>query len=378
MARIVYGVSGEGSGHSSRARVVLEHLAANGHEIKVVTYDRGLNHLKTDFDIFETVGLHITSSNNRVSPLKTLLDNLQRLPDGHKKLNALRKDIFKAFRPHVVITDFEPMCAYLAHHYDLPLITIDNQHRLRYMHYDYPSALKGDRQLAIGIIRAMVPKPDVSLVTTFYFGEVKNKRTFLFPPLLRSPVLNLETARQDHILVYLTSGFEHFVDMLGQFPRERFIIYGQEDHGERGNLMFKAPSIDGFLRDLAACKGVMATAGFTLMTEALHFKKPYLALPMAGQFEQAINAVFLENIKCGINLYHPTPDGIGSFLYRLPEFEKSLAALPRFNNQMLLEKVDDLIANEAELAAFFHRERKKLSSRPETMPRKQRFQGDRM
>lgn len=365
MARIVYGVSGEGSGHSSRARVVLEHLAANGHEVKVVTYDRGLNHLQTDFDIFETVGLHITSINNRVSPLKTLLDNLQRLPDGHKKLNVLRKDIFKAFRPHVVITDFEPMCAYLAHHYDLPLITIDNQHRLRYMDYDYPSALKGDRQLAIGIIRAMVPKPDVSLVTTFYFGEIKNKRTFLFPPLLRSPVLNLETARKDHILVYLTSGFEQFVDMLGRFPKERFIIYGQGDRGDRGNLTFKPPGIDCFLQDLGTCKAVTATAGFTLMTEALHLKKPYLALPMAGQFEQAVNAVFLEKIKCGINMYAPTPAGIGEFLYRLPEFETSLAAMPCFNNHMLLKKVDDLIANKGEMAVFFHRQRKQQSSRPE-------------
>jgi uncharacterized protein (TIGR00661 family) len=41
----------------------------------------------------------------------------------------------------------------------------------------------------------------------------------------------------------------------------------------------------------------MATAGFTLISEALHLKKPYLALPMIGQFEQAINAVFLEEMK---------------------------------------------------------------------------------
>lgn len=368
MARIVYGVSGEGSGHSSRARVVLEHLTANGHEVKVVTYDRGLNHLKTDFDIFETVGLHITSVNNRVSPLKTLLNNLQRLPEGHKKLNDLRKDIFKTFDPHVVITDFEPMCAYLARHYDLPLITIDNQHRLRYMHYDYPAPLKSDRQLTVGIIRAMVPKPDVSLVTTFYFGERKNQRTFLFPPLLRSQVLDLAATRENHILVYLTSGFEPFVEMLGQFPRERFIIYGQGDHGGRDNLTFKPPSIDGFLQDLAGCKGVMATAGFTLMTEALHLKKPYLALPMAGQFEQAINAVFLEKIRCGINMYRITPAGIGDFLYRLPEFESSLSTLAPFDNEPLLEKVDELLARKGELAAFFHRERKKLSFRPETNP----------
>ena len=34
--------------------------------------------------------------------------------------------------------------------------------------------------------RAMAPRPDLSLVTTFYFGELRNDRTLLFPPILRS------------------------------------------------------------------------------------------------------------------------------------------------------------------------------------------------
>ncbi len=365
MARIVYGVSGEGFGHSSRARVVLEHLTKNGHEVKVVTYDRGVRHLGDDFDIFETEGLHIESVNNRVAPIKTLLSNLARLPDGHKKLQQLKKDVFKGFRPHVIITDFEPMCAYLAHHYDLPLITIDNQHRLRYMHYDYPNHLKGDRQLTVHIIRAMVPKPDVSLVTTFYFGKVENQRTFLFAPLLRSQVLDLKPVRKGHILVYLTSGFESFVDMLSDLPDEQFIVYGQGDHSTKANLAFKAPSKKGFLKDLASCKAVMATAGFTLITESLHLKKPYLALPMTGQFEQAINAVFLEKLGCGVNMERIDKAGIQGFLRRLPELEAEAAKIPDFNNQPLLHKIDTLLANKAQKARWFHQNRKQMSTPPE-------------
>jgi len=364
MARIVYGVSGEGSGHSSRSRVVLEHLVEAGHQVKVVTYGRGIGHLKKDFDVFETVGLHIASDNNRLSPLKTLLHNLQQLPEGHGKLKELRREVFKGFVPEVVVTDFEPMSAYLAHHYDIPLVTIDNQHRLRYMDYDYPPQWKNDRNLAVGIIRAMVPKPDVSLVTTYYFGELKNRRTFLFAPLLRSQVLDLKPSTGDHILVYLTSGFEGFVELLKGFPRERFLIYGQGDQGEQANLTFKTPSTDGFLQDLATCKGVMATAGFTLITESLHLKKPYLALPMGGQFEQAINAAFLEKLGCGVNLHQLIPAGIGDFLYRLPEFEAALAEQTAFDNTPLLEKMDALLANNAEEARRFHRRRKELSEPP--------------
>ncbi len=357
MARIVYGVSGEGSGHSSRARVVLEHLTAAGHQVKVVTYGRGTQHLSTDFDVFETVGLKIVSVDNRVSPVKTLLANLQRLPDGHKRLHRVRAEVFKAFDPEVVITDFEPMCAYLANHYDLPLITIDNQHRLRYMQFHCPATLQRDRQLAVNVIRSLVPRPDVSLVTTFYYGQPKNDRTFLFAPLLRSEVRALKPSPNNHILVYLTSGFESFLPLLQQFPREHFIVYGQRDSGRDDNLQFKAPSKAGFLADLAECKAVMATAGFTLMTEALHLGKPYLALPMSGQFEQAINAIFLEQIKCGINMYHVTSAGIGDFLYRLPEFEQQLKQYKGDAGGSLLDYLDVLLADDQAVAKTFHQAR---------------------
>ena len=65
------------------------------------------------------------------------------------------------------------MTAYLAHHYDIPLITLDNQHRLRYMSYPCPSRYKKDALLTEAIVRAMVPRPDVSLITTFYFDTLK-------------------------------------------------------------------------------------------------------------------------------------------------------------------------------------------------------------
>jgi uncharacterized protein (TIGR00661 family) len=264
MARIVYGVSGEGSGHSSRAREMIAHLQDLGHIVKVVSYDRGYHNLKDDFDVFETEGLHIASLDNRVSKVKTFTENLQRLPEGHRRLQALRKQIFKSFEPDCVITDFEPMTAYLASHYDLPLMTIDNQHRLRYMSYPCPAHLQNDRRLTVGIIRAMAPRPDISLVTTFFFGKAKNNRSFFFPPILRSDVLALQAHDGSHILVYLTSGFETFLKTLKLFPREQFSVYGYDRDDTEGHITYKPFSKDGFLHDLASCKAVMATAGFPI------------------------------------------------------------------------------------------------------------------
>ena len=357
MAKIVYGLSGEGSGHSSRAKEILPFIEGLGHDVKVVSYDRGYQNLKNEFDVFENEGLHIASLDNKVSMIKTFTENLQRVPKGHKSLQNVRKQIFKAFQPDCVITDFEPMTAYLAHHYDLPLISLDNQHRIRYMECNCPSHMKKDQLLTENIIRAMVPKPDVSLVTTFFYGPLKNERTFLFPPILRQEILSLKPTEENHILVYLTSGFESFLDLLKSFPRERFIVYGSSQNDTQENMEYKPFSQDGFLKDLSTCKAVMATAGFTLMTEAIHLHKPYLALPMLGQFEQELNAYLLGQLSYGVDLREISRESIGNFLYHLPEFKEDLRDYQPKDNQAIKAKVQELLDEDCALAHTFHRKR---------------------
>ena len=363
MARIVYGVSGEGSGHSSRSREMINHLQRRGHTVKVVSYDRGYKNLRTDFDVFETEGLHISSADNRVSKIKTVTENLQKLSSGHKKYQQLRSEIFKGFQPDCVFTDFEPMTAYLAGQCDLPLITVDNQHRLRYMHYPCPRHLRRDKVLTRNIIRAMVPRPDVSLVTTFFYGEPLNDHTFLFPPILRREVLELQPVRGEHILVYLTGGFETFLSKLTELKRERFVVYGDDRSAVEGPLEYKPFSRTEFLRDLAGCKAVMATAGFTLMTEAMHLRKPYLALPMRGQFEQEINAYFLDRLGYGRSLKRPIARAIGDFLYRLPDYESRLEEYDSKNNAGIETRIDSLLENGCEQARKHHDRRKDLALR---------------
>lgn len=358
MARIVYGISGEGSGHSSRAREMITHLAERGHVVKAVSYGRGYQNLKDDFDVFETEGLHIESVDNKVSLVRTFTENLARLGDGIQKLRELRELCFRSFEPEVVITDFEPMTAYLARAHDLPLVTIDNQHRLRYLRCARPPHLELDARIAETVVRAMVPKPDVSLVTTFWFGEVTNYRTFLFPPILRREVLALRPRDEGHVLVYLTRGFEELLERLRETPRERFHVYGFERQGDEANLAFRPFSQAGFLDDLASCKAVVATAGFTLMTEALHLGKPVLAFPMAGQYEQELNALLLEESGCGKNGRERRPETLGDFLYRLPDYRAHLAARPPDDPRAIHAKLDELLADDAALAREFHRRRR--------------------
>lgn len=359
MSKIVYGVAGEGSGHSSRARVIARHLLDEGHDLKIVSYDRGFTNLSKDFDVTEIAGLKIVSENNEVSKLKTIAENIAMLPEGRRSLEKLKNIFFKEFRPDCVLTDFEPMTAYLANHYDIPLISIDNQHRIRYMNYSCPKQYKKDSLITETIVRAMVPKPTVSLITSFYFGKLKNEFSYLFPPILRDSVLKRETGELDHILVYVTKSYHSLLNELAGFTKEKFYIYGFQDKtGIEGNLEFRSFSVDGFLDDLAQCKAVIATAGFTLITEALYFGKPYLALPLTGQFEQILNALMLEELGFGKKVTDLEKDRIAAFLYHIPEYCQALQAYKRDGNQAILAKLSQLLKNDCQELRELFRQRK--------------------
>jgi uncharacterized protein (TIGR00661 family) len=160
--------------------------------------------------------------------------------------------------------------------------------------------------------------------------------------------------------VYLTSGFETFIKRLKSFKRESFIVYGAGKEGADGHLTFKAFSKTGFLNDLASCKAVMATAGFTLMTESFYLGKPYLALPMRGQFEQEINGYLLARLKYGINLRRTSPEAVGNFLYRLPDFVENLKTYQAQDNSAIKARLAELLDDDCALARQFHRKRARL------------------
>lgn len=352
MSRILYGVSGEGSGHSSRALEIGRHLLEQGHELKVASYDRGFRNLSPVFDTLPIDGLHIVSVNNRVRPLRTLWHNLRRLPAIWRGLQRLKACI-REFKPDFVMTDFEPCTAWLARFNGIPLISLDNQHRMRYMRYRSPWRLSWGRWVTETVIRLMVPPPSAALATTYYYGELKNTRTFLFPPIIRREVLTAEPSQGQHHLVYVTSHFDSLLDVLRQFPDEHFVMYGLNREGVDGNLEFKAFSQEGFVRDLATCRSVIATAGFTLISEAIYLGKPCLALPMQGQFEQQLNALCLEELGFGLGAAHVSAEVLQTFFSQLPELggrvqnyaQQHRIDDPRHANQGIRNKLDELLSS---------------------------------
>jgi uncharacterized protein (TIGR00661 family) len=343
MANILYGVNGEGSGHSTRAKEVIAHLHEKGHSVHVVSFDRGLRNLSETYDVTEIFGFRFAYVNNRMRYRRTLAKNLIKAPQAARSMGRLLRRM-KEWRIELVITDFEPLSCHAGRRKRLPVISIDNQHCLTNAEVALPRHFRRDAAAARMVTRLMTPRAQVYLVTSFFPARVKRRNTFLFPPILRSEVLATKPTSGEHILVYVTSPSPDLVKLL-KTVRARFVAYGFGKEGQEGNVLFKPPSMDGFLGDLASCQAIIANAGFSLVSEALYLGKPYLAVPVANQFEQIFNAYYLDKTGFGAWWKELNKERVESFLYNLPQYAENLRAYPRQGNAALLAKLDELIAN---------------------------------
>lgn len=342
MANILYGVNGEGAGHSTRAKEVLSHLVARGHTVYVASFDRGLRNLKEHFDVTEIFGFGFSYVNNRVRYKRTIAKNLIHIPQAAKSLARLGHLVDER-NVDLVITDFEPLCCHVGHKKGLPVISIDNQHCLTNATVSYPSKYRRDAAAAKLVTRLMTPRADAYLVISFFTAPVRKRNTFLFPPVLRQEILDASPSEGDHVLVYVTSPAPALAKVLGAV-RCRFVAYGFAREAQDGNILYKKPSLDGFFADLVSARAVVANSGFSLVTEALHLGKPYLAVPVSHQFEQVFNAYWLE--KSGYGAYWDTlnKERVEAFLYNLPHYRQVLTRYPRQGNGALLAKLDELVA----------------------------------
>ncbi|MBM4395136.1 MAG: hypothetical protein FJ087_05555 [Deltaproteobacteria bacterium] len=112
--RILYGVVGEGMGHATRSRVVLEHLLEAGHDVRVVVSGRAHRFLVERFagrpgiSFHEIHGLHMDYADNVFLLGSSIWTNLEQAPAGIlKNVEVYREVAESGFEPEMVFSDFE-------------------------------------------------------------------------------------------------------------------------------------------------------------------------------------------------------------------------------------------------------------------------------
>ncbi len=344
--KILYGVVGEGMGHAIRSKVVIERLLSWGHEVEIVVSGRAHDYLKTRFEgVHRIWGLTMAMEDNRVSKLSTALEVIKGAATGWPENVRRYFEMTDGFEPDVVISDFETWSALYGHNNRLPVICLDNIQAVRRLKHP-PEILRGRKsewRLTKGIIKAKIPTADHYLIISFFEVPTKRDRTTLVPPILRPEILAAQPGEGDHVLVYQTSeSFKELPEVLSQFDVP-FRVYGLRRDLQapvvEGNLTFCPFSEAGFIEDLASCRGVIASAGFTLIGEALHLGKPYLATPVRGQFEQIMNARYIEHLGYGLQDEDLDESTVRAFLNNLGTFRQNLEGYPRQDNEAMFEQL---------------------------------------
>jgi len=347
--RILYGVVGEGMGHATRSRVVLEHLTRN-HDVHIVVSGRARDYLAKRFEnVHHIWGLTISYGENSVKKWQTVLQNLKGAVTGWPQNVRTYFELVETFSPDVVISDFESFSYLFGRRHALPVVSIDNIQVINRCTHS-PQLLaghEGNFELIRSVVKGKLPGCFHYLISSFFYPPVRRPRTTLAPSILRPEILAARSEPGEHLLVYQTAtGNTALIEQLKGLgiPCR---IYGYrrdltEDVAE-GQLLFRPFSEAGFIDDLRTARAVVGGGGYTLMSEAVYLRKPMLSVPVGGQFEQVLNALYLQALDYGV--YARELDGpvLGNFLERVPDCTRALAGYSQDGNTALLSSLDRLL-----------------------------------
>jgi uncharacterized protein (TIGR00661 family) len=344
--RVLYGVNGEGMGHATRSQVVIDSLLTREHDVRVVASGAAFAYLKDRLPrVDEIMGPSFAMEDGEIRRWATVLQNLTLGPKELPETVRNWLSTVDEWQPEVVITDFEPLAGVYARLSRTPLVCVDNIHMIDRCKHDKEiiGGEQGDFAIARAVTRGMVPTAGDYLVLTFFDAPICRGRTTLISPIVRPEIEAAGAEDGDHLVVY-SSGDPQLLEAL-QSSGMRCLVYGMRGGPEEdtvdGNLEFRPRSNEGFVHDLRTARAVVAGGGFSLLSEAVYLGKPTLAVPLHGQFEQLMNARYLERERFGMCATQVTPELLSKFTGRLDEFDEALAEYEQEGNTATLQIIEE-------------------------------------
>ena len=296
--RILYGVQTTGRGHLTRARPMVAALKQRGHDVHTLFSGPPLapEWLDPVFAPYSTRrGLTFVTDRGRIRHLATALQ---------LRFGELERDIysFDAAGLDLVVTDYEPVSARIAWLRDIPCVGIGHL---------YAFAFAGVPVAGLNPFNRMVMKSFAPATIPLGLHWHHFDRPIL-PPTIGLDDFRVPAHTEEHILVYMPFESIHaVVRTLTAVGGHRFRFYCRVDATrEEGNVELKPLNRNAFVADLVSCRGVVANAGFTLISEALHVGRKILTKPVAQQTEQESNALALERLGLATVVHRLTPDAV--------------------------------------------------------------------
>ena len=293
-------------------------------------------------------GLTIHYEGNAIRRIPTVLRNLRGAVSGWPRNVRAYFRLLASFRPDVVISDFESFSYLFGKAHRIPVIDLDNIHVISRCRHS-PELLRGHEQRlrshperGHGQAAPLLPLPRSRPSSTRRSGSGarRSSRRCCVPRC--SP---RAASAGEHLLVYQTAttnlALPEALKRLG-VPCAGLRPASRPDGGPGGG-QHHLPALQrgGFIDDLRTARAVVAGGGFTLLGEAVYLHKPVLSVPVERQFEQVLNALYIQALGYGAYARRLDEDVLGAFLARVPEHERALAGYAQDGNAVALATVNE-------------------------------------
>lgn len=334
MARIFYSLAGEGRGHATRVRAMVEHLRLK-HEVTLFTYGDAYRLLaplykQTSVCVKRIRGLRLHYRRETLDPWLTGLRAVGYLAGVLPSLVRGLCEWIRREQPDLVITDFEPALPRAARRLGVPFVSLNHQHFLVVNDLSsLPAKLRWRGDFMGALVRSYYSGQAKTIVSSFYAPPLKaayRDSAVQVGVLLRPEMFLASPYSGGHVTAYLRRGASQGVLDALRGCGLQVHIYGLGCRPSDGSLSFHPVSTEGFLEDLEGCEALVCTAGNQLVGEALYLEKPVFAIPEPGNFEQYINAHFLKASGTGnwAPMAQCSPALLRTFIERLPLFRAAI------------------------------------------------------
>lgn len=298
---VVYSIPDEGLGHAVRSSAMIRELSKY-YSVHIYTSGNAFNYFRDK----QACQVHELKDNIRFVRDDTKVKYFDSGCEAIEKLyftprTQLELEV-RSLNPVAVITDFEPILARIARSLNVPLISVDNQHKFSATYFPHGFGFKNKAYIVATsfFVDSFIPAPALKVVSTFHYDLLMPAHdTKLVNIFLREELKSIERTEGEHILVYCKDVIQDkLLKVLSQLEHP-CIIYGATKPVNKPNLTYKKMDDTQFLHDLASCKKVICTAGNQLPGEARYLEKAVLVIPEPAQYEQSINAVCAVKLHMG-------------------------------------------------------------------------------
>lgn len=310
-------IQGEGRGHLTQAIALSEMLSKHNHEVVGALVGSADGNIPVFFTekfqspsfAFASPSLVYCKKSKSLDIRKTLTSNILKLKTYTSSLQKINTTI-NQLNPDIIINFYDVLGG--IHQFlfrpKVPMVCIAHQYLLLNPEFQHPKKHWFDRFLVNTNTRITALGATKKLALSFTpFSNYEQQNIYTIPPLLRPEITQILPTTENYILVYMTqhSLADELIKWHAQHPKVVVHCFwdkpqNTEVYNYSENLHFHRINGKKFLEMMQNCKGLVTTAGFESVCEAMYLGKPTMMIPVPKHYEQACNALDAKRAGAGI------------------------------------------------------------------------------